>query len=116
MDEAKLGARGLRRRDQGAQALVVEPSGPERRLDGFRPVPRECISSDHDLTTLLEIIKSVDEEGEHEGDVYRMTLLKAATGARFSQLRASWSAIFNPSCAGSYCRRASRGVEKSSDR
>jgi len=77
----------------GGKAIIVRTSLGADQLasgadadDGKGPVPRECILCDHDLKVLLEIVKRVDEEGEHEGDFYRMTVLKAATGARFSQL------------------------------
>nr|WP_302894085.1 site-specific integrase [Mesorhizobium sp. LMG 17147] len=55
--------------------------------DTSDPVARESqILSDRAIGHLIQIAREVDAEQGWEGDVFRMVLVLAATGARFSQL------------------------------
>jgi integrase len=52
------------------------------------PVAREAqILPDADIRALIEAAWAVDAQGDWEGDLARMVLLLAATGARFSQVQ-----------------------------
>ena len=55
--------------------------------DDADPVARENqILSDADLARLLNAAREIDAEGDWEGDLFRMIMVLAATGARFSQV------------------------------
>lgn len=58
------------------------------KADQARPVEaRRQVLSDDELRRVLEAAREVDEEQDWDGDLYRLILLLAATGGRFSQLR-----------------------------
>ena len=48
---------------------------------------RRQVLSDSELNSIIQAAKVVDSEQEWDGDLYRLILLMAATGGRFSQLR-----------------------------
>lgn len=74
----------------------LPPSLPDTIKHGLRsaegaedaePVARDNqILSDGDIGRLLKAAREVDAEHNWEGDLFRMVLLLAATGARFSQI------------------------------
>jgi integrase len=56
--------------------------------DEAEPLARENqILADAEVTKLLRAAREIDAEKEWDGDLYRMVLVLAATGARFSQVR-----------------------------
>lgn len=48
---------------------------------------RRQVLSDSELNSIIQAAQVVDSEQEWDGDLYRLILLMAATGGRFSQLR-----------------------------
>ncbi|MFZ3181170.1 MAG: integrase [Methylocystis silviterrae] len=59
---------------------------PAAHEDEAEPVARDNqIHSDEAISRLLIAAKQIDAEGSWDGDLYRMVLVLAATGSRFSQ-------------------------------
>ena len=55
--------------------------------DEVNPVARDSqILSDNEVSRLLKAAREIDREQEWDGDLFRLVLVLAATGARFSQI------------------------------
>jgi integrase len=77
-----------------AHRKQLPPSFPETVKFGLKaqeieeddaPVPDSQVLPDSQITNILRVTREVDAEQGWEGDLYRLVVVLAATGARFSQ-------------------------------
>ena len=88
--------RPSRRRKCGQAIRDAIKEGPEA-VNATAPAARELqVLPDADVRGLISAAWDVDAEGGWEGDLARIVLVLAATGARFSQVIGSRSGTYKP--------------------
>jgi integrase len=71
---------------------TAAPTLPAILRAAFKSAPAPAVAREHqilddgEVRSLIQAARKVDEAGEWDGDLYRLVLVLAATGARFSQI------------------------------
>jgi integrase len=71
---------------------TAAPTLPAILKAAFKSAPAPAVAREHqilddgEVRSLIQAARKVDEAGEWDGDLYRLVLVLAATGARFSQI------------------------------